>query len=110
MAPQTGVSTQQASKWVLGAQDCQLHRCGQLNGLLSELMLMTYAALQPANERLLADAIINLNLSPRGAHKVLRVARTIADLETAKNIQKHLLLEALSYWRLDILSMESQHI
>ena len=110
MAPQTGVSTQQASQWVLAAQERQLNRCGQLNGLLSPSMLTTYAALKPAQEKLLANALMNLNLSPRGAHKVLRVARTIADLEMATDIQKNHLLEALSYQRLDMLSMESQQI
>ena len=110
MAPQTGVSTQQASQWVLAAQERQLNRCGQLNGLLSPSMLTTYAALKPAQEKLLANALMNLNLSPRGAHKVLRVARTIADLEMATDIQKNHLLEALSYRRLDMLSMGSQQI
>ena len=110
MAPQTGVSTQQASQWVLAAQERQLKRCGQLNGLLSPSMLTTYAALKPAQEKLLANALMNLNLSPRGAHKVLRVARTIADLEMATDIQKNHLLEALSYRRLDMLSMGSQQI
>jgi predicted ATPase with chaperone activity len=38
------------------------------------------------------------------------VARTIADLEASKNIQKAHLLEALSYRRLDLLSMQSQQI
>ncbi|MGY8863020.1 MAG: magnesium chelatase subunit ChlI family protein [Pseudomonadales bacterium] len=40
----------------------------------------------------------------------MRVARTIPDLETAKTIQKHHLLKAISYRRLDMLSMESEHI
>ena len=110
MAPKTGVSTQQASQLVLAAQERQLKRCGQLNGLLSSSMLTTYAALKPAQEKLLANALVNLNLSPRGVHKVLRVARTIADLEMATDIQKNHLLEALSYRRLDMLSMESQQI
>ena len=108
MAPQAGVSTQQASQWVLAAQERQLKRCGQLNGLLPVSMLMTYATVKPVEERLLASAVVNLKLSPRGVHKVLRVARTIADLETAPHIQKNHLLEALSYRRLDVLSMESQ--
>ena len=110
MAPQAGVSTQQASQWVLAAQERQLKRCGQLNGLLPVSMLMTYATVKPVEERLLASAVVNLKLSPRGVHKVLRVARTIADLETAPHIQKNHLLEALSYRRLDMLSMKSEQI
>ena len=108
MSPKTGESTQHALQWILTAQESQLKRSGQLNGLLSASMLMTCTALKSSEEQLLANAIANLKLSPRGVHKVLRVARTIADLETAENIQKNHLLEALSYRRLDMLSMETQ--
>jgi magnesium chelatase family protein len=108
MSPKAGVSTQHALQWILTAQERQIKRSGQLNGLLSASMLMTCTVLKSSEEQLLANAIANLKLSPRGVHKVLRVARTIADLETAKNIQKNHLLEALSYRRLDMLSMESQ--
>jgi len=109
MAPQSGLSTQQAVKLILAAQQRQLNRSSQLNGLLSESQLMTYAALNLAQENLLAAAITSLKLSPRGVHKVLRVARTIADLDVKDTIEKNHLLEALSYRRLDVLSMESQH-
>lgn len=110
LAPQAGVSTAQAKQWVLRAQALQQERCGQLNGLLTGAQLDQHAALKAAEQQLLTHAITNLNLSPRGIHKVLRVARTIADLEASKNIQKAHLLEALSYRRLDLLSMQSQQI
>jgi len=71
---------------------------------------MTHAALKSEQETLLAAAITSLKLSPRGVHKVLRVARTIADLDAQEAIEKNHLLEALSYRRLDVLSMESQQI
>ena len=57
---------------------------------------------------MLASAITGLKLSPRGVHKVLRVARTIADLDAQEAIDKQHVLEALSYRRLDVLTMESQ--
>lgn len=38
-----------------------------------------------------------LNLSPRSFHRMLRVARTIADLESSEKIETHHILEALSY-------------
>ncbi|MDC9720003.1 MAG: YifB family Mg chelatase-like AAA ATPase [Gammaproteobacteria bacterium] len=110
MAPQAGMATAEARQWVMQAQERQITRCGQLNGLLSGAMLTTHAGLLQAEEALLAQAVVNLKLSPRGIHKVLRVARTIADLEGAENIQKNHLLEALSYRRLDVLSMESLQI
>ncbi|MCO4837726.1 MAG: YifB family Mg chelatase-like AAA ATPase [Oceanospirillaceae bacterium] len=108
MAPQTGLSTQEAAKWILATQERQLNRSDTLNGLLSAAQLATHAALMPAQKKVLVSAITGLKLSPRGVHKVLRVARTIADLEAQEAIQKHHLLEALSYRRLDVLTMESQ--
>jgi len=110
MAPQSGMSSQQAARWILAAQQRQLNRSGKLNGLLSASQLMTHAALKSEQEKLLAAAITSLKLSPRGVHKVLRVARTIADLDAQEAIEKNHLLEALSYRRLDVLSMESQQI
>ena len=110
LAPQTGLSTEKAKQWVAKTQAKQLARCGLLNGYLSSAALDSYTKLKPNDEKLLKNAISNLHLSPRGIHKVLRVARTIADLENTADIQKNHLLEALSYRRLDVLSMESQQI
>ena len=46
---------------------------------------------------LIRDAADAMNLSARGYHRVLRVARTIADLDGATNISRLHLAEALSY-------------
>ncbi|WP_443628258.1 YifB family Mg chelatase-like AAA ATPase [Candidatus Njordibacter sp. Uisw_002] len=108
MAPQEGMTTKEAAKWILVAQQRQLDRSGTLNGLLPAAQLATHAALKPTQQKVLASAITGLKLSPRGVHKVLRVARTIADLDAQEAIDKHHLLEALSYRRLDVLTMESQ--
>ena len=53
-------------------------------------------------DALLHQAIRRYNLSARGYHRLLRVARTIADLESCENISSKHVLEALNY-RLDIL-------
>ncbi len=50
-----------------------------------------------AGAALLADAAVKLDLSARGYHRVLKVARTIADLEGAGSIARLHLAEALSY-------------
>jgi magnesium chelatase family protein len=50
---------------------------------------------------LLEDAITNLGFSARAYDKVLRVARTLADLETCHDIAEHHVAEAIQYRTLD---------
>ena len=50
--------------------------------------------------RLLTDAAERMQLSARGWHRVLKVARTIADLAGAEGVAKPHVAEALSYRRL----------
>ena len=45
----------------------------------------------------LEQAAIKLNLTARGFHRVIRVARTIADLEQSENVARHHVGEAISF-------------
>ncbi len=60
-------------------------------------LLDEIAAPDPAGRALLQRAAERLRLSARGYHRVLRVARTLADLEGAAGVARHHIAEALSY-------------
>ena len=68
-----------------------------LNGKISEEEINRHCKLDAPSQTLLHQAIDRFSLSHRGKNKVLKVARTIADIEKSKDIQKKHLLEALSY-------------
>ena len=68
-----------------------------LNGKLSDEEIRKYCVLDDECDKILNKATENFNLSFRSINKVLKVSRTIADLEGMVNIQKSHLLEALSY-------------
>ena len=53
-----------------------------------------------AGQALLTEAAERMRLTARGYHRVLRVARTIADLEGAENVRRVHIAEALSYRRI----------
>jgi magnesium chelatase family protein len=60
-------------------------------------VLEKIAALDDKGQSLIRDAADAMNLSARGFHRVLRVARTIADLDHRESISRLHLAEALSY-------------
>jgi magnesium chelatase family protein len=65
-------------------------------------LLDEVATPEPAGRALLTRAVERLRLSARGYHRVLRVARTLADLEGAAAVARRHVAEALSYRRLGI--------
>jgi magnesium chelatase family protein len=84
---------------VIGTRARQLARrpAGPLNGALTGTQLRREARLDEAGHNLLEAAADRLHLTGRAIHRVLRVARTIADLEAADNIAPSHLAEALQY-------------
>ena len=69
------------------------------NAELDGELLEELASLDDAGRTLLTEAAGRLKLSARGYHRVLRVARTLADLEGGGGVTRMHVAEALSYRR-----------
>ena len=87
---------------VVSARERQIKRAGKANYLLEHKELEVYCPLSDNDYQLLETAISRLGLSARAYHRILKVARTIADLAGSEHIQTPHLSEAISYRRLDI--------
>jgi len=77
------------------------HGSTTANGSMKTRQLRKFCTIDTAGERILRQAVSELGLSARAHDKVLRVARTIADLAGEPNITATHLPEAIQYRRLD---------
>ena len=68
---------------------------------MTEKLLTQYCVLDEPTRELLRQAMARLNLSARAYSRILKVARTIADLEGKENIEMHHVAEAVGYRSLD---------
>jgi magnesium chelatase family protein len=71
------------------------------NAHLEPKELEKYCAMDKESEELLKLAILELGISARAYDKILRVSRTIADLDGKATIEAHHISEAISYRSLD---------
>lgn len=86
---------------VLNAWKKQTQRQSCSNGQLSNAQVEAHCGLSDENENLLRLAIEKLDLSARAYHRVLKISRTIADLDESEDIQTGHIMEALSYRKLE---------
>ena len=94
-------SSAEIRKRVKDAWDIQGERFKGTNVIFNSQMkpslIKKYCKLEKEDETMMESAFEKMNLSARGYHRILKVARTIADLAGSENVKRGHLLEALSY-------------
>ena len=101
----SGESSYEVRRRVNKARLVQKERfCGEgimTNSQMKEKHLKKYCALDEECEKIMKRSFDTLGLSARGRSRILKVARTIADLDFSENIRKKHLLEAIGYRNFD---------
>lgn len=112
LRPKTGIlrpmtegseSSSDVRKRVINARDLQIARAGKCNALLDNGELDRVCELDDPSMQLLEKAIEGLYLSPRASHRILKVSRTIADLDQSDAIRAEHVAEAISFRQLNSL-------
>lgn len=99
-------SSTEIRKRVTKAREIQSHRFENYeyihyNAQMSSKLIREFCILDEVSLQLLKTAMERLNLSARAYDRILKVARTIADLEASEAIQSHHIAEAIQYRSLD---------
>lgn len=101
-----GESSIEIRKRVMAARAVQTQRFKELekvhyNAQMNTKHIRKFCALDETSKQLLKTAMERLNLSARAYDRILKVSRTIADLEAAENIESAHIAEAIQYRSLD---------
>jgi magnesium chelatase family protein len=96
-----GESSDAIRERVAAARSRQLERQGRPNAVLSTGEVERYCAPDAQGAKLLEQAVSRLGFSARAYHRVLKVARTIADLVQARELAAAHVAEAIQYRRFD---------
>jgi magnesium chelatase family protein len=99
-------SSEKVRERVVKARQIQEERFKEIDGVycnaqMSSKQMRTFAQIDKAGSELLKNAMQRLNLSARAYDRIIKVARTIADLEGADNILSNHIAEAINYRNLD---------
>ncbi len=98
LVPQSGsLGSAEVAAQVASARERQLARQGCANAVLDLKSMHQNCALDDQDQAWLETAGERLDLSLRALHRILKVARTLADLEGAERIARSHLAEALQY-------------
>jgi len=94
-----GESSATIAARVASAFALQQARQGKSNQQLSSIEIEQHCQLDQSGEQLLLNAMLRLHWSARAYHRVLRVARSIADLANSRKITQPHVAEAIQYRR-----------
>jgi magnesium chelatase family protein len=102
----SGERSEDIRKRVVEAREIQLERFKNdkriySNGQMKARHIKRNCSLKPDAQALLDSAMQKLSLSARAYTRILKVSRTIADLEASEDIQSHHISEAIQYRTLD---------
>lgn len=103
---EVGESSANIRERVVKARNIQIERFRNekdiyCNAQMNSRLLNTYAHIEGKGQEILHESMNRLDMSARAYDRILKVARTIADLEQSESIQPHHIQEAVSYRNLD---------
>ncbi|MGK7244500.1 hypothetical protein ACSPAH_00045 [Buttiauxella agrestis] len=95
---------------VIDTQRRQHERQQKLNARLDNHEIKLHCSIEHNDAIWLEETLVKLGLSIRAWHRLLKVARTIADIQKSEQIGREHLLEALSYRAIDRLLIHLQQL
>lgn len=103
---QDAESSEKVRERVIKARQIQELRFRDIDGVycnaqMSSKQMRSFAATNKESAELLKNAMQRLNLSARAYDRIIKVSRTIADLDNEEDIQAHHIAEAINYRNLD---------
>ncbi len=100
-SPEGEETSQQIRSRVIAARHIAMLRQNKVNAALSVKEVKQFCGLSEQGHQILEQAMDQFGLSHRAYHRILKLARTIADLAHSENIEIPHLSEAISYRKLD---------
>ncbi len=101
----TSETSREIRQRIFAARDRQIRRLADSRNYVNALMppdqVRLHCGLTPECDQMLENAVTRLGISARGWNRILKVARTIADLDAADNIAPPHIAEAVRYRKLD---------